>query len=321
MRKALVVGIDDYPYNRLYGCCNDADAISELLSRNEDGSPNFDVKLKKNIKKKSELKKSIKDCFSGICDCALFYYSGHGYTDSEGGYLVTPDSEEHDAGVSFNDILSIVNKSGCKNKIVILDSCYSGFMGNNAGFQTAAVINEGVTILTSSRYCETSIESKGHGLFTNLLIEALSGCSADITGNITPGGIYAYIDKALGAWGQRPVFKTNITEFVSLRRTIPQVDISVIRKICDYFENENTLFKLDPSFEPTNTPEENHLIIEPYSNEKNTSVFSDLQKMESIGLVTPVEEEHMYFAAMNSKCCELTALGKNFWRLAKAGHI
>lgn len=322
MKKALVVGIDDYPQGSLQGCCNDAKEVSKLLLRNEDGSPNFEVKLKMNVKSKGELLRLIDNCFSGDTDCALFYYSGHGYIDSIGGYLVTPDFSYDDFGVSLYEVLNIVNNSKCKNKIIILDSCYSGFIGSiNTNLQSTSFINEGVTILTASRASEASVEKDGHGLFTSLLIEALSGSSADIAGNITPGGIYAYIDKALGSWGQRPVFKTNITSFVSLRKTIPQVDLSIIRKMCDYFESENTHFKLDPSFEPTNSPNLNHVIVKPYSNATNSAVFSDLQKMESVGLVIPIGEEHMYYAAMNSKSCALTSLGKQYWRLVSKGYI
>jgi hypothetical protein len=46
-----------------------------------------------------------------------------------------------------------------------------------------------------------------------------------------------------------------------------------------------------------------------------------LQKLEGIGLVVPVGEEHMYYAAMNSKSCELTAVGKQYWKLVKEGRI
>ncbi|MGF1573365.1 MAG: caspase family protein, partial [Sumerlaeia bacterium] len=45
------------------------------------------------------------------------------------------------------------------------------------------------------------------------------------------------------------------------------------------------------------------------AKEKNVAIFKDLQKMEGVGLVVPVSEEHMYYAAMNSKSCRLTALG------------
>lgn len=316
MRKALVIGIDDYEQCPLCGCCNDAEEIANILSRNEDNSPNFSVRLEKNVSSKGCLRQLIEDCFSGDSDIALFYYSGHGYIDSVGGYLVTPDFSEYDYGVSLQDVLNIANTSTCKEKFIILDSCYSGFMGCiNSNSQSTSIINEGVTILTASRSYETSIEMNGHGVFTALLIEALLGGAADVIGHITPGGIYAYIDKALGPWEQRPVFKTNVTRFTSLRNVIPQVDIGVIRKICDYFDDENKELDVDPSFEPTNSPDINHKVIMPYANPSNTSVFLDLQKLEGIGLVVPVGEEHMYFAAMNSKSCKLTSLGKQYWRL------
>ena len=274
------------------------------------------VALEKNVCSKGQLRQLIEDCFSGDSDVALFYYSGHGHIDSVGGYLVTPDFSDYDFGVSLQDILSIANGSQCKEKIIVLDSCFSGFMGSISNArQNTAVINNGVTILTASRSTESSIEINGHGLFTSLFLEALSGGAADITGNITPGGVYAFIDKALGPWEQRPVFKTNVTRFTSLRNVIPQVDISIIRKICTYFTSENEKFAIDPSFEPTNSPSITHKVIEPYANPTNTEVFSDLQKLEGIGLVVPVGEEHMYFAAMNSKACELTSIGKQYWRL------
>ena len=54
MKKAYVVGIDEYLNHPLSGCVNDANVVSELLSHNADGSPNFDVKKGINLKKKFE---------------------------------------------------------------------------------------------------------------------------------------------------------------------------------------------------------------------------------------------------------------------------
>ena len=322
MKKALVVGIDDYTQCPLKGCCNDAKDIAELLKNNDDGSPNFEIKLKTNIKTRGELRSLIQECFKGKEDIALFYYSGHGHIDAVGGYLVTPDFTEGDYGISLQDILTMANKSECKERIIILDSCYSGFMGNiDITGQTTSMINEGVTILTSSRLSETSMELNGHGLFTSLLIDALKGEAADILGNVTPSGVYAYIDKALGAWAQRPVFKTNVTQFISLRTVVPQVDASIIRNICKYFCCEDAEFNIDPSYEPTNSPNVPHNVIEPHAIDKNTKIFSELQQLESIGLVVPVGEKHMYFAAMNSKSCKLTLIGKQYWRLVNKNRI
>lgn len=322
MRKALVIGIDDYTACPLFGCCNDAEAVSELLEKNGDNSPNFAVKTILNVETKGQLRMLIEECFSGDADVALFYYSGHGHVDAVGGYLVTPDFSDGDYGISLQDVLTIANKSKCKDKIIILDSCYSGTMGNISTLgQNTSIIDEGVTILTASRSNETAIEINGHGLFTALFLEALKGGAADVTGHISLGGIYAYIDKALGPWEPRPVFKTNVTRFTSLRDVVPQVDISVIRNICTYFDNENSSLPLDPSFEPTNTPEDNHELLEPYADKENTKIFAELQKLEGVGLVVPVEEEHMYFAAMKSKACVLTSIGKQYWRLVKNGSI
>lgn len=322
VRKALIIGIDEYPSCPLYGCCNDAETIQNLLCSHENGDPNFAVIKRDNVGTKGELRKLIENCFAGDADVALFYYSGHGYIDSVGGYLVTPDFSDYDYGVSLQDVLTIANNSKCKERIIILDSCYSGFMGSiNTATQDTAVIKEGVTILTASRNNQTSMEVNGHGIFTTLLIEALKGGAADVTGHISIAGVYAFIDKALGPWEQRPIFKTNVTRFTSLRRVRPQVDVSVLRKISTYFETEDFKYKLDPSFEPTNRIEEVHKVIEPFADAEHTTIFADLQKLEGVGLVVPVNEEHMYYAAMNSKSCELTAVGKQYWRLVKEGRI
>lgn len=322
MNKALVVGINDYPACPLHGCCNDANEIGNLLARHEDGSPNFSVKKRLNVSTKAGLKALIVDCFSGDADTALFYYSGHGHIDSIGGYLVTPDFQPNDWGVSLHEILQIANESHCKNKVIILDSCYSGFMGSiSTSNQDTAVIREGVTILTASRNTETSMEINGQGLFTSLLVEALSGRAADVTGYVTPGGVYSYIDKALGPWEQRPVFKTNVTQFVSLRRVNPRISLPALRKLTDFFPSEEAQMPLDPSYEPTNSPADVHEIIEPYATEEHTRDFAILQEMEGSGLVVPVGEKHMYYAAMRSKTCELTALGKHYWKLVSRGMI
>ena len=321
-RKALVVGIDNYHSCPLHGCCNDSEAIKDLLSNHENGNPNFAVWKKDNVMTKGELRRLIEKCFEGDADVALFYYSGHGHIDSVGGYLVTPDFSEYDYGVSLQDVLTIANNSRCKERIIILDSCYSGFMGSiNTAGQDTAVIKEGVTIMTASRNSQTSMEVNGHGVFTALLMEALKGGAADVTGHISIAGVYAFIDKALGPWEQRPIFKTNVTRFTSLREVRPQVDITVLRKIATYFDTEDCKYELAPSFEPTNKIGEIHKVVEPYANKEHTSIFADLQKLEGIGLVVPVDEEHMYFAAMNSKSCELTAVGKQYWRLVKEDRI
>ena len=110
---------------------------------------------------------------------------------------------------------------------------------------------------------------------------------------------------------QRPIFKTNVTKFTSLRNIQPPVPLGTLRKLTKYFPNPTDELKLDPSFEDT-TPD---------ANEANVEIFKDLQKMEGVGLVVPVSEEHMYYAAIKSKSCRLTALGGHYWRLVNQKKI
>ena len=195
-------------------------------------------------------------------------------------------------------------------------------MGNmSIGNQNTAVISEGVTLLTASKRDETSAEVNGHGVFTSLFIDALNGGAADLLGNITLGGIYAFVDKSLGPWDQRPVFKTNVTSFSPIKTVVPPVSLDVLRFIGELFTNPDENYALNPSFEPTNDPNVKHDIIEPYANQSNTEMFKKIQKLESVGIIVPNGTPHMYYAAMESKSCRLTATGKYYWSLLKKNLI
>lgn len=322
MRKALVVGINNYPDCPLYGCVNDAQNVAQVLSTHEDGKKNFDVNLRVDIERRGELLGLIDSLFKGNSEVALLYFSGHGYVDELGGYIVTPDFGPHDMGVAMSDILKYANGSKAENKVIILDCCYAGAMGNmQTGGGQESIVGSGVTILTSSRSDESSMEINGKGVFTSLLIEALNGGAANIQGKITPGSIYAFIDQALGAWEQRPLFKTNIQKFVSIRSVVPSVSLNELRVLEECFSSPSEEMKLDPSFEFTNALDIQHEVVEPYANESNVQVFKKLQKLESVGLVEPVGTEHMYFAAMNSMGCKLTTLGQYYWKLLSEKRI
>lgn len=322
MRKALVIGLNDYPTQPLTGCVNDATQIANLLANHQNGSRNFDVYTCLHSATKDDVLKKIEELFKFPNEVALLYFSGHGYVDGQNSYVVTTDIAPGNYGIDFNSILSIINNSPAKNKVVILDSCFSGGMGTSSVFGNSNVyISEGTTILTASRNNEVSVEYNGHGLFTMLLIEALTGGAADILGNITLGSVYSYIDRALGAWEQRPLFKTNVSTFLSLRQAEPSIPVECIRSLTKYFTSSDENLLLDPSFEFTNTPEQSSCLIQPYANEENVKIFKNLQLMESVGLVKPVDEQHMYFAAMHSKSCALTPLGRYFWTLVKTNKI
>ena len=136
MKKALIIGIDNYTNCPLNGCVNDAIQISNTLEKNSDGSPNFHIKKllgQSNLQiNKSDIKQEIDNLFSGDPDISLLFFSGHGYLNSYGGHIVTSDFKKYDEGVSMDDILMLANNSKAKNKIIILDCCYSGNIGSPA---------------------------------------------------------------------------------------------------------------------------------------------------------------------------------------------
>lgn len=307
MRKALIVGIDDYPTAPLKGCVNDASAIATILESNGDGSPNFSIKVLTSGVTRPILRDAIERLFTGPADMALLYFSGHGALKSTGGSLVTVDAARHDEGVSMDDVLKLANQSEAINRVLILDCCHSGALGSPpiAG-PGVAQLSEGLSVLTASRDKEAAMEVNGAGVFTSLVIDALKGGASDLRGNVTPGSLYAYVDEALGAWDQRPIFKTNVTTFAKLRVVPPKVPLEALRRITSYFPTPEAEHAMDPSYEFTETA---------HAKDENVATMKELQKFASVGLVVPVGEEHMYYAAIHSKSCRLTALGYQYWRL------
>ena len=317
MRKALVVGIDYYKSIRsLRGCVNDANRVDEVLARHDDGSLNFGTNLlvatdSQSAIERGDLKNKVKELFSDDSDVALFYFSGHGFLESTGGYLITSECSKGDEGFAMNELLTIANNSPAQNKIIIIDSCHSGQFGTPDSQDDKATIKEGVVILTASTADQYALEEKGSGVFTSLLVDALQGGAANLVGDVTPGSVYAHIDQSLGPWEQRPVFKTNVKNFITLRKVKPPISLSDLHRMTELFLIPNEDFPLDPSYElDSDAPLDEHV-------EK----FRVLQRYNRVNLVRPVGEEHMYYAAMNSKSCKLTALGIHYWNLIKKGRI
>ncbi|MEL1256135.1 caspase family protein [Flavobacterium sp. DGU38] len=324
MRKALIIGINHYPYGGdLYGCVNDAHEVKNILERHSDGSINFDCKLitassERESVERSELKDDVKELFSTKAEIALFYFAGHGHIEATGGYLLGSDAKRGDDGLSLNEVLVYANESPATNKIIILDSCHSGIAGNQPTVPDSALLAEGITILTASTPDQYASEEDGSGIFTSLLVDALRGSASNILGDITPGSVYAHIDQSLGAWEQRPIFKTNVRNFVSLRKAAPAIPLENLRLINKFFPTPGFEFQLDPTFEPEEKGRDEGM-LKPL--EENTRIFSILQKYNRLNLLVPVNADHMWNAAMESKTCKLTALGEHYRKLVEKDRI
>lgn len=322
MRKALCVGIDSYQFaSDLHGCVNDANGVKAALERNGDGTLNFNAKLmcatsEDTYITRADLKDAIRKLFEDESEIAVLYYAGHGSYDALGGYLCTSEVERADDGLSLNDVMGIVSKSKAQNKIVILDSCYSGLAASSTEMQNYSILHSGTTILAACDEKQYSSEENGHGVFTNLLIEALYGGAMNLLGEVSPGSIYSYIDCSLGGWDQRPIFKANIKTFISLRKNLPPIGISELRQITKYFNTPYEEFPLDPTYEP-----DKHEADVKDVNKKHEAIFAILQKYVKLNLVVPVGAEHMYYAAINHQSCKLTAQGQHYWNLVNKNTI
>lgn len=174
-----------------------------------------------------------------------------------------------------------------------------------------ALLREGISILTAGRGDQPSVETGGGGVFTSLVVDALDGGAADILGAVSAAAIYAYVEAALGAWDQRPLFKAHVTHVLPLRCCTPPIDRMILRRLPTLFPLPAEDLPLDPTYEETS----------PTANPANVSVFRDLQMLSRVHLVAPVGSNHMYDAAMQSKACRLTPSGRYYWRLARDTRI
>ena len=328
MRKALVIGIDYYEHaGTLHGAVNDAYAVKAMLDRNADGSVNFGTNMLSgtgdaDVVSRGDIKEAIRELFSGDGEVALLYFAGHGYVETTGGYLCGSETRSGDDGVSLAEVMTLANQSRFLNRVILLDSCHSGIAGQRPTEVATSEIGDGITVLTASTADQYASEENGSGVFTSLLVDALGGAASNLVGDVTPGAVYAHIDQSLGPWAQRPVFKTNVKRFVSLRRVDPPIDIHFLRRIVEFFPEPGFQFQLDPSFEPER-PEPHPGIPAslPSPDPVNTVTFGILQRYNRVGLLVPDDVPHMWHAAMQSKTVRLTALGEHYRNLAERGQL
>lgn len=98
-----------------------------------------------------------------------------------------------------------------------------------------------------------------------------------------------------------------------LRTCPPAVAHATLRKLKDYFPSPDFEYPLEAAHEPDQTYYPAGTIVDPAKQ----AVFADLQKFRAARLVSPVGEEHMFWAAIRGKSCRLTPLGQFYWKRAK----
>ena len=320
-RRALIIGIDDYDnFEHLEGSVNDANKISDLLSKNDDGSPNYDCQVytspgAERITQKFLSRKWI-ELFKNFDGDILFYFSGHGYLTDIGGYIVTQEGECGDIGLKMDDLIDLANISCSKSILIILDCCHSGDVADLTAIQTSsskriAQLPTGLTILSASQPTELAVEIGGHGIFTELVIGALSGGAADVRGRVSAASIYAYVEQALGPWHQRPLYKTNADTLPPVRCCTPRVPDSLLRELPRLFPEPDSIYRMNPSYEKR----------EQSAQRENVEIFDNFKILRNASLLTTEENKDLFDIALESRGVKLTPLGQFYWRLASEGRI
>ena len=330
-RRALIVGIDNYDkVSPLTGCVADAKSVQQLLQRNQDGTPNYDCQIliaSRDLKTRvtrPQLRSALQSLFSDFPGEVLFYFSGHGAFTATGGYLASSEAELNDLGIPMQEVVQLACGARASDILIMLDCCHSGDMGNapilNTGGQTnpLAVIRENMTIIAASRASEPSVETGGHGLFTSQLLDALDGGAADHLGWVTAPSVYAYIERHFDAWSQRPVYKSHAMSVPTVRKCAPLIDRVKLEELVKLFPDPHHRYQLDPEYEP----EDEHGQFHEPVNQHKVSIAHLLKAFRDVGLLKPTQTgEQLFWVARRSHTVELTARGREYWRLVKFGRI
>lgn len=324
MKRALIVGIDDYPGATLTGCVADAKDMAVVLERHDGGSLNYSIRLVTSESEqidRSRLRSLLAELFANSQDPdLLFFFAGHGAQSPWGAELVTQDFTEHSLGVSMNDVITLANNSPAKEVTIMLDCCFSGDIGNLPGLQSSgialdfqlgrAVLRAGVTVLAASRATETAAESGGHGTFTRLLVQGLEGGAADHLGQVTALSLYAFASRGFGGWEQRPVFKSHVSQALSLRTCKPPIDPDLLRQLPNHFSSADARLRMSPSHEGTRPIPSGQIgTIEQQQ-------FDYFKQLRNAGLLSTPDNKDLYFVAIESDEVFLTKIGRYFWNLA-----
>ncbi len=322
-KRALIIGINSYDepsVTNLTGCVRDAEAMTSVLTRHEDGRLNYDCRELTSpgsgqVLSRALVRSSIADLFSFDGD-VLFYFSGHGTLEEAGGFLVTQDGAPRDPGLFMDEILALANRSNARSILLILDCCYSGNLGNPGGsphdINPQASLREGLTILAASGPAEPSMEVGGQGVFTELVTGALKGGAANVRGRVSAAAIYGYVEAALGPWDQRPLYKSHAKQLDPVRECEPIISDDLLRCLPSHFPTADFEYHLDPTYEESNI----HC-----ANSDHVKIFKIFKQYQIAGLLKNNSGRDLYWTAEQSGNVFLTPLGQFYWRLARDARI
>ncbi len=200
-RVALVIGIDDYPSHPLKNAVKDAAAVRDLL-RGDLGFPESSIVYTENPDRITFYEKfeTLKKLSAGA-EVVLVYYAGHGMESLDGkeNFLLPRDADAARAAESeaalratgINLLTLSTDLAGASQgaKVFLMDCCRQRPAGRGgdprAGGGMAAYTDERIPadtlmMLAASPSRAASDGSRGHGPFTQALLEVLPNSSDNL---------------------------------------------------------------------------------------------------------------------------------------------
>ena len=215
-RYALVIGNTNYQFvPKLKNSANDAEDFAAELSRS-----NFEV-IKLLNATKSQMREGILKFQKRLVDgpkdktVGLFYYAGHGVMNEKKEFFLVPqdvtqlygaDDALAQKGLSAKDLQQFSREIKAQKQLFVLDACQSagaldvvamrGAAEEKAIAQLARATGTHWLTASGSEQFASEFKQLGHGTFTYVLLEALSG-KADKGGDkkITVKELDAYLQE------------------------------------------------------------------------------------------------------------------------------
>ncbi len=267
---ALIVGISNYQDIRIpkLDCTvPDAEAVFDLLTDPE--MAGFEKKNVKILLDEEGTLNKIKDAISNWLfknadeeSTVIIFFAGHGgveedrfgvETDHLAKYLLPYDTlfDNFSASALSNSEFNMFLRSIKSRRLVVfMDSCYSGGVTKKA--RDVKIIEdpyekmaegEGRLVIAASQPDQRSFEDRnlGHGVFTNHLLEALSGAAdSDNDGYVSAMEVYRYLSDRvpktamqLAGGIQEPVLRGDLkTDFMLTvnRKKVEEIEKEKVRK-------------------------------------------------------------------------------------------
>lgn len=179
-KLALIIGNGNYPLSMLANPENDARAMKKTLTQ-----LGFEVMEFENLTQ-SQMKRAIDEFGIKLksYDVGLFFYAGHGIQSKGFNYLIPIDADlkaeaqvEYDC-VQADRVVSFMEESGAKVKIIILDACRNNpferswtRMSNGRGLATMNAPSGTLIAYATAPGSTASDGSGSNGLYTSALLE------------------------------------------------------------------------------------------------------------------------------------------------------